>query len=300
MNYQKVRLKDYNEYLLHKGYKKGTVDRYIKELILYFESVKQPLSQETYTRYLKELTSKMKISSVKRIQSVLNNFYNFLYGTKLEIIIYEQMQQQTIEYISKDDLLKLINSIESSSNYSGEKEYKIKKILLDRNITIIALMGKYGFSLSEITELNMNQINFHKCYISLANQTIHILREDMDRLYRYYMSIPSVLRPFRDASKPVFVSFDNIRMTYSWSYENDEPKRLTDKAIQKLVKKEARYAGIPAISAQRLRNTAIIESLKQGKTSEEIKKEFRLTSVHAVNRYRRAIKNKKCENHSKD
>lgn len=85
----------------------------------------------------------------------------------------------------------------------------------------------------------MNQINFHKCYISLANQTIHILREDMDRLYRYYMSIPSVLRPFRDASKPVFVSFDNIRMTYSWSYENDEPKRLTDKAIQKLVKKRS-------------------------------------------------------------
>ena len=103
MNYQKVRLKDYNEYLLNKGYKKGTVDRYIKELILYFESVKQPLSQETYTRYLNELTSKMKISSVKRIQSVLNNFYNFLYGTKLEIIIYDQMQHQTIEYISKDD-----------------------------------------------------------------------------------------------------------------------------------------------------------------------------------------------------
>ncbi|EEM56714.1 hypothetical protein [Bacillus thuringiensis] len=127
MNYQKDRLKDYNEYLLHNGYKKGTVDRYIKELILYFESVKQPLSQETYTRYLKELTSKMKISSVKRIQSVLNNFYNFLYGNKLEIIIYEQIQQQTIEYISKDDLLKLINSIESSSNNSGEKEYKIKK-----------------------------------------------------------------------------------------------------------------------------------------------------------------------------
>ena len=99
----KVRLKDYNEYLLNKGYKKGTVDRYIKELILYFESVKQPLSQETYTRYLNELTSKMKISSVKRIQSVLNNFYNFLYGTKLEIIIYDQMQHQTIEYISKDD-----------------------------------------------------------------------------------------------------------------------------------------------------------------------------------------------------
>lgn len=291
---QKSRLLEYQQYLLLKGYKKTTVNRYISDLNLFYKVTKQPVTKDTLALYLERLRKTHKVSSVKRIQSVLNNFYKFINDINLTPMIREKQGSLYIQCLTDIQFEKLLAVASSTSTEAlSDKQKELKSILLNRNLAIIILMGKYGLTLNEIVELNMSQINFYKCTISINNIEIVLQREDMNYLFYYYNMIPKLIQPLLHSTQPFFIAYDNVRMTYSWDYEHDIPKRLSKNAIQKFIRKEVQLAGVPKISGQNLRNMAIIKSLREGMSAEGVRVKYRLTTIHAVNRYKRYLKHMK-------
>lgn len=285
---QKKRLLEYERYLKRKGYQQQTIDRYISEVDLFYRKMKKKLNEETIRNYLAEMKVTNRLSSLIRIQSVLKNFYYFLYENELATIVEENQTLNNIKYIPQKDFQKLIKSILMKSNKSG-KQNELHLILADRNVSIVLLMGKYGFTLNEVVNLNIEQINFYKRTIFFEKEQVILDRIDMDFLYQYFKSIPPLIRPLIQTKQSFFIAFDNKRMTYLWDYSTNSPKRLSSKAIQKMIKKVGENIGLSTISAQVLRNTAIIAAIKKGVSTNDLQNQFRLTE-HGINRYIRNIK----------
>lgn len=285
---QKKRLLEYERYLKRKGYQQQTIDRYISEVDLFYRKMKKKLNEETIRNYLAEMKVTNRLSSLIRIQSVLKNFYYFLYENELATIVEENQKLNNIKYIPQKNFQKLIKSILMKSNKS-EKQNELHLILADRNVSIVLLMGKYGFTLNEVVNLNIEQINFYKRTIFFEKEQVILDRIDMDFLYQYFKSIPPLIRPLLQTKQPLFIAFDNKRMTYLWDYSTNSPKRLSSKAIQKMIKKVGENIGLSTISAQVLRNTAIIAAIKKGVSTNDLQNQFRLTE-HGINRYKRNIK----------
>ncbi|MCC2358310.1 tyrosine-type recombinase/integrase [Bacillus paranthracis] len=289
---QKAMLVEYKSYLLSKGYTENTVSRYIKEILLYYNSMEKPISEEYIQIYLHNRKSHTKISNLKRIQSVLINYYYFLFGVKLGPILNEnKLKNEKITYLKHSEFNSLVQTVLNPYPVAiGEKEKLLRSILKERNLMILLLLGKYGLTRNEVVTLNMDQVNFYIRNIKIGETNISIQNEDMNRLYDYYKSIPVSIRPMMHSEQAVFIAYDNNRMTYLWDYSKEMPKRLSDEAIKKLIRKEGQYAGLHNISSRVLRNTAIINALNNGESVETVKTLFRLKSIHAVNRYRRFLR----------
>ncbi|WP_035710784.1 tyrosine-type recombinase/integrase [Salibacterium aidingense] len=297
------------DYLKSRGRKESTIRRYRYDLADFFRyidvvtgSVSFPASTdpqriEGYFSLL-EKNRHYQIRTLKRIQTVLKQYFSFLRGAGL--LSYHPMASLDLEEsiwdeITSHDILhrleekKLKTSLLSDAGLS-EKQATARPLLAPRNLVIIRWFLHYGLRLQELSCLQMEHLNEGRGLIHIPENTgnprsIFLSRDDQSLLYHYLHGIPKAVRPYMK-HHPIFAAFDFQRQTYRWSYEQDRPKNLTEIAIQKMIREERKRAGIErAVSAKHLRNTFIIRALQDGMSPKRLKEKLGLNSILTLNKY---------------
>lgn len=238
--------------------------------------------------------------TLKRVYSVLKQYHLFLHsqrkclknpmnGIEIDDLLDDSFSEEM--FLSKEERETFLNILSSPEGLT-ENQLKAFPYLSTRNLGIATLMINHGLTLHEVSALSMSHISFTNRELKvitdndLTKRTISLSKEDSKILNDYYTSIPSPVRPAQHTGDPFFVAFDFKRLTYRWSYETNQPKRLTEIAIQKMIRQEIARAGLrKGISAQHFRRTAILDKLKTNQNAEDIQHHFGLKTSLTLNRY---------------
>ncbi|TLS37622.1 tyrosine-type recombinase/integrase [Pseudalkalibacillus caeni] len=264
-----------------------------------FDTIKA-LTTEELERYIDFLLTSRRYSerTIKRIITVINQLYRFYRSigrlafnpvSELSINTTESVEFKTEHFISTKEQERLISSVSSPDGLS-DNQLKTRHLLIERNISIIQLFLQYGLSLRELVSLNMKDIHFEQNELEIQNmetkRIVKIKPEHKKQLYNYFKTIPVAVRPRLHSQDPFFVAFDFQRETYRWDYDYEKPKRLTEIAVQKMIRQEVARAGLrKGISAQHMRRTYVKDLITQHASEEDIKQRLGLKSSLTLKRY---------------
>ncbi|MBU8907382.1 tyrosine-type recombinase/integrase [Desertibacillus haloalkaliphilus] len=303
---------EYLESLQQKGRQPSTIKRYTYDLQDFFRwlyaeknttdfitwqslttvEIEQFLAILQYKRHYKSRT-------MKRIITVLKQLYRYhqrLGSCKVnpvECVITPGLngtEMKSEDFISELEQKRLLRIMDSDDGLS-ENQQKARTYLTARNKSIIYLFLYYGLTLKETANLKMKDIYFERNELYIESTTgvsrmIAIAAGHKKLLYSYYVTIPEPVRPRYHSHDPFFVAFDFQRNTYRWMYEVDQPKALTEIAIQKMIREEIKRAGLrKGISAQHFRHTYALETLKANVDPEFVLKQLGLKTPIALQRY---------------
>lgn len=282
-----------------------------KEIDIY---VWQSLIKDDYKEYYEVLIFKngYNLDSLKRVSSVFMQLYLYLtnesglhlVSPSLDTEIYELAKQINERvFISEEDFNRLIRVVQSKDGLT-EHQLKGRDKLINRNVSILILFNKYGLTLQELVNLKMTDLKFvvnKQIEISSKKNKRRVIELDIEDkllMLNYLKDIPEPVRPkWHRNNHPVFVAFDYQRLTYRWVYDdkdkidNGHPKNLSSLAVQKMILQEAKRANLEnkRISAQTLRNAAILRCLVNGATDKEVQDYFGLKSEITLRKYKQYI-----------
>jgi site-specific recombinase XerD len=238
--------------------------------------------------------------TLKRVFSVLKQYHHFLCLQKklsnnpaLDIQLHSYSEDGFTEemFLQEDEHEQLLEIIPTSEGLT-ENQMKAYPILSKRNLAIFTLLLHHGLTLHEVSAIESRHLSFIQKELmiesddALTNRVISLDKKESEILYHYYESIPAAVRPTQYSADPFFVAFDFKRQTYRWSYEENRPKRLTEIAIQKMIRHEIQRAGLrKGISAQHFRRTAILQMLQKEEDIEKIQHHFGMKTPLTLNRY---------------
>jgi site-specific recombinase XerD len=302
-----------NQFLLkvkEKGRHESTIKRYLFDLndFLLWYQIEQDLSNNslsissvTMQNYFTFLQSEREYSlaSLKRIRTVLNQFMKFLIS--INLINQNPMNNINVlndgvnglreqDFVSNQEFNRLLDSVMSYRGLS-DKQIPAHEFLRIRNNTILLIIFKYGLTLKEITNLKINSVDFYHNTLQVESESsmsraISLDIEGKRMLYQYLTSIPNPTRPGQNPTDPFFIAFDFARNTYRWDYDGNIPKKLTDIAIQKMIRIELARAGLRSeITLQHLRRTSILNALKSEKSYEDIISFYGFKANNSLKRY---------------
>lgn len=306
--------------LKEKGRAYGTYVRYgyyIEEFINWIEKEKKTnvtfeswkgLTKEDYRRYYEILSTKHQytMDSLKRVESVFTQLYLYYINKGHSDIVSPAIpfdQTQSIknqlkphDFVSESDFERLITVLKSKEGLT-EHQLKGRDLLINRNVCIAILFYKYGLTMKELVSLTMEDVQLGR-YKGIhikgkdGKRYIPLNKEDGILMVDYLNDIPIPVRPKFHTDDPFFVAFDYQRLTYRWVYDNDDkidtghPKALSRLAVQKMILQEVRRAGLSGINAQTMRNTAILKTIREGKTDQEVMNYFGLKTPVTLRRYK--------------
>ncbi len=238
--------------------------------------------------------------TLKRVYSVLNQYHRFLIHKKIisdnplsSIELLNDKEDSFTEdmFITDEELGSLLEVIPSEDGLT-ENQLKAHELLSKRNLGIITLMADHGVTLHEVSAIEARHLSFIKKELIIptteqtAKRIIELSSKVNEILFEYFRSIPEAVRPAQYSADPFFVAFDFQRLTYRWSYSEDRPKRLTEIAIQKMIRQEIKRAGLrKGISAQHFRRTAILRAILDRRDTEQIQYQFGMKTPLTLNRY---------------
>lgn len=300
-------IEDFSSYLLSKGRKPSTIKRYIYDVESFIQwmhqskgftndTIWEALEKKDFESFFKHLKTDRQYSNktVHRIYIVLNRLYEYLdLPSPIEGVIHinppnRSLRRQDFVSLQEERRLKeVISSLEGLT----EKQRSARPMILERNVSIVTLLLDYGLSLKELVSLRMKHVHFENNTLSIpedskVNRTIHLKEEDKLHLYNYYKTIPKPVRPKYHSNDSLFVAFDFTRGTYHWSYDDDQPKFLTDISVQKMIRLEVKRANLrKGISAQHFRNTYILRNIEGNNTPEQIMQQIGFKSYLSLKRY---------------
>ncbi|GAF63562.1 putative integrase [Bacillus sp. TS-2] len=281
------------DHLYVKGRKKSTIKRYQYDYQDFFSwlNVQYPKQELTYSwnslsikegkAFLDFLIQEKqyKVVTIRRIHSALRQLAVYTCSEKNlphPFIVIEppdsiEIPLSASEWVSKKEAEQLLFTIKNDYELS-EAQIEVRPLLKARNEIIVLLFLRYGLTLQEVVQLKMKDMRFEKgeiyVYRNGEYRSISLTASDQQLAFRYYQNIPEAVRPRYHGEDPFFVAFDFQRKTYRWSYEDARPKNLTNIAIQKMIRVEAKRAMLRSgISAQHLRNRFILHSLLTGELS---------------------------------
>lgn len=294
-----------NEYLLYmhgNGRKLSTIRRYRYDLVsfaLWIEDSKDALSSpfnrgvttDQFKEYLITASHMQDRTAAaqKRITSVIINFLDY-HGVFLESVDRGKEILLTIDNFAPDNeiakLLKTMDSLEGLTDYQASG----RKFIINRNLLLVHLMIGYGFSIHDLTTLTMQDINFGQGVLMPVSaggikRAIPLHNKDRQLLLATYKDIPESVRPRPNTDDPFFVTFHHASSTFQWDYSTDSPKKLTKIAIQRMLQKEIKRADVHHITPTTLRNRYVLDSLRNGVSSAEIKVLLGMKSIEAMHRY---------------
>ncbi|PKJ52251.1 tyrosine-type recombinase/integrase [Bacillus sp. SN10] len=287
--------------LLKHGRKSSTVKQYRYDLTLFTswiqKHVKSPpksffrsFDTNILERYLKSLKKERgaSISNIKRVRGILINFLQF-HGAAQDLKSDVSPPGLTSKHFASDqEVTKLFHVMRS---YDGLTDYQAegRKFILERNLLLIHFMLDYGLSIQDILTLSMHDIQFGTNTINPGGlhaykRSITLSKEHVKLALSYYNKIPNLVRPRQQTGDFFFVAFDFGPQTFRWDYEKDQPAALTRIAVQRMLQKEAKRAGIH-VTPTMLRNRFILNALQNGMKPIEIKSYLGLKSIEALHRY---------------
>lgn len=231
-------------------------------------------------------------ATMRRIFSVLNNLFKYHKLTiQFDIKHSDIKAQRPLEakdFINKEEFRKLLNSM-GEPNLSTSTLSAARNYLIDRNISIVYLMRCYGLTPTEISFINMDDINFAQNILVIDQRKITLANNLKQKLLQYFSSIPQKFRPRYHTDDSLFVAFDNRTNSFRYDNDNRKPKRLSVRAIQEMLKDEVNRAGLRKISAVNLRNQCILDEIIGRKNDEYIISKFNFSSTFSLHRYKSFI-----------
>ncbi|AQY42371.1 site-specific integrase [Bacillus thuringiensis] len=294
-----------NEYLLYmqgNGRKLSTMRRYrydLVQLAIWIENSEDALNlpfyrditTEQFKNYYKvaKHMQNRSAASLKRIMSVIINFLDY-HSVFLDSVDRGREILLKLDNFAPDNeiekLLCTMNSFEGLTNY----QVSGRKFIINRNLFLVRLMICYGFSIHDLTTLTMQDINFGQGTLMPVSaggikRAIPLNNTDRHLLVATYKDIPESVRPRQNTNDPFFVTFHHATSTFQWDYSTESPKKLTKIAIQRMLQKEIKRAGIHHLSPTTLRNRHILDSLRDGVNFAEIKVLLGMKSIEAMHRY---------------
>ncbi|MGU3373088.1 tyrosine-type recombinase/integrase [Bacillus mycoides] len=300
-------IEGFSSYLSNKGRKPSTIKRYIYDVESFIQwlhqskrftndNIWESLHKKDFEAFFDYLKTNRQYSdkTVHRIYIVLNRLYEYLdLPSPIEDVIHIDPPNRALrgeDFISSQEE-KHLKQVVASLEGLTEKQRTARPMILERNISIVALLLDYGLSLQELVSLQMKHVHFESNTLSIPedskiNRTIHLKEENKLHLYHYHKTIPEPVRPKYHSSHPLFVAFDFTRGTYHWSYDDDAPKFLTEISVQKMIRLEVKRANLrKGISAQHFRSTFILKSIQGDTTSEQIMQQIGFKSNLSLKRY---------------
>ena len=249
-------LKFIDELQYEKNYSKLTIDGYLKDLDLFLEylnenDIKNYKDIEyqdirLYINYLYNL--KYNNKTISRHISSLRSFFKYLKTNNIIddnpciLVSNPKLDKKLPKYLSYEDIEKLLNAFDNN-NYIGL-----------RNSTILEMLYSTGIRVSEITNIEINDI-------SLSTKTIKIIgKGNKERIAYFGTKCYNLLNLYLKNSYPK-ININNL----DYLFLSKTGKKINDREIRTIVDSAAKIAGIDMkISPHVLRHTYATHMLSEG------------------------------------
>ncbi len=250
-------LKDFENYLKNvRKYSLNTINSYISDINIFLEYLHiqklnyKDVNHEVIRSYLKYLDEKKyKNSSINRILSSLNDYYNYL--TKCKVTKYNyfedinrpRKEKRLPNFINYSEYMSLLATVEKEEN----------EFLKARNLLLLEILFDTGLRVSEAVNIEINNIN-------KKEQSIKVLGKGNKERIVYY----------GDYAKNYLEDYLNLRRNINivdkdYLFLNKNYTRLTRRGVEYLISDISKKALLrQKISPHTLRHSFATEMLNNG------------------------------------
>lgn len=250
-------LKDFEIYLKNvRKYSLNTINSYISDINIFLEYLHiqklnyKDVNHEVIRSYLKYLDEKKyKNSSINRILSSLNDYYNYL--TKCKVTKYNyfedinrpRKEKRLPNFINYSEYMNLLATVEKEEN----------EFLKARNLLLLEILFDTGLRVSEAVNIEINNIN-------KKEQSIKVLGKGNKERIVYY----------GDYAKNYLEDYLNLRRNINiadkdYLFLNKNYTRLTRRGVEYLISDISKKALLrQKISPHTLRHSFATEMLNNG------------------------------------
>ena len=189
----------------------------------------------------KATTRARKISTIRIFFKYLSQKTNILEVNPAQNLETPKLEKRMPKYLSLDDSKKLLNAADNQDNRKYKRDYAITTLFLN-----------CGMRLSELVGINMNDIDFNECKMTVIGKgnkerTIYLNKSCMVAINDYISSRPPqslIKRDSKNSEKALFLS--------------EQKKRISNRTVQAIINKELQQAGLDSknLSVHKLRHTA--------------------------------------------
>lgn len=189
----------------------------------------------------KATTRARKISTIRIFFKYLSQKTNILEVNPAQNLETPKLEKRMPKYLSLDDSKKLLNAADNQDNRNYKRDYAITTLFLN-----------CGMRLSELVGINMNDIDFNECKMTVIGKgnkerTIYLNKSCMVAINDYISSRPPqslIKRDSKNSEKALFLS--------------EQKKRISNRTVQAIINKELQQAGLYSknLSVHKLRHTA--------------------------------------------
>ena len=216
---------------------------YTEYLTYYFRNDDDSVPNKAYVNH--ELSIKRKLCSIR-------SFYDYLFKNQritsnvTELVPLPKVHEKPIIRLSKEELVRILNTAQSGDQMSKGQQ-RFQKITAKRDFALLSLFLGTGIRVSECVGMNLNDIDFE-------NNAFVVTRKGGNQVVLYFS--PEVADALAD-----YVEERNTVETLPGHegalFLSLQRKRITQRAVQNLVKKYAAVAAPlkPKISPHKLRST---------------------------------------------
>lgn len=250
-------LKDFENYLKNvRKYSLNTINSYISDINIFLEYLHiqklnyKDVNHEVIRSYLKYLDEKKyKNSSINRILSSLNDYYNYL--TKCKVTKYNyfedinrpRKEKRLPNFINYSEYMSLLATLEKEEN----------EFLKARNLLLLEILFDTGLRVSEAVNIEINNIN-------KKEQSIKVIGKGNKERIVYY----------GDYAKNYLEDYLNLRRNINivdkdYLFLNKNYTRLTRRGVEYLISDISKKALLrQKISPHTLRHSFATEMLNNG------------------------------------
>lgn len=250
-------LRDFENYLKNvRKYSLNTINSYISDINIFLEYLHiqklnyKDFNHEVIRSYLKYLDEKKyKNSSINRILSSLNDYYNYL--TKCKVTKYNyfedinrpRKEKRLPNFINYSEYMSLLATVEKEEN----------EFLKARNLLLLEILFDTGLRVSEAVNIEINNIN-------KKEQSIKVLGKGNKERIVYY----------GDYAKNYLEDYLNLRRNINivdkeYLFLNKNYTRLTRRGVEYLISDISKKALLrQKISPHTLRHSFATEMLNNG------------------------------------
>lgn len=189
----------------------------------------------------KATTRARKISTIRIFFKYLSQKANILEINPAQNLETPKLEKRMPKYLSLDDSKKLLDAADNQDNRNYKRDYAITTLFLN-----------CGMRLSELVGININDINFDECKMTVIGKgnkerTIYLNKSCMVAINDYLSSRPLqslIKKDSKNSDKALFLS--------------EQKQRISNRTVQAIINKELKLAGLDAknLSVHKLRHTA--------------------------------------------
>lgn len=207
------------------------------------------LSYLTNTYHSKAATRARKASSIRVFFNYLSQKANLIEFNPAQNLETPKLDKRLPKYLSLEDSKRLLNVAGSDDNRNNKRDY-----------AIITLFLNCGMRLSELVGINIKDINFSECQMTVIGKgnkerTIYLNKACMTAINNYL------------AVRPVEGIKTDKNNSKNALFLSERKERISRRTVQYIVDKELRAAGLDTnkYSVHKLRHTAATLMYQYGK-----------------------------------